>query len=93
MSPEMLRFSLLLIDTFCFVYSVPIRVLKSMHCVTANYSRVTNLLWKKSLALLLFYIMRGCRRFCQRGSNFDNGFLFVMFFCVCVFLVYEGWPL
>ena len=47
MSPEMLRFSLLLIDTFCFVYSVPIRVLKSMHCVTANYSRVTNLLWEK----------------------------------------------
>ena len=50
MSPEMLRFSLLLIDTFCFVYSVPIRVLKSMHCVTANYSRVTNLLWEKELS-------------------------------------------
>ena len=50
MSPEKLRFSLLLIDTFCFVYSVPIRVLKSMHCVTANYSRVTNLLCEKEFS-------------------------------------------
>ena len=26
--------------------------------------------------------MHGCRRFSQRGSNFDNGFFFVVLFLV-----------
>ena len=33
----------------------------------------------------LVFLMRGSRKFCQRGSNFDNVFLFVLF------LVNEGW--
>ena len=58
--------------------------IESLSIVSSNFDPRSSIVksvcdWRLSVVIIL--LMRGSRKFCQRGSNFDNVFLFVWFFC------------